>query len=126
MKRRLSQAEWWAEGRRLFGDNPDLWLFVCPSCGQIQSRLDWLAYGTPGAEADRRLAFDCIGIRALEVCPDPGTVDFMEPSRGTGCRYTAAGLFPISPVVVTMGAQHDPFERELFEWAHQPQPQEVR
>lgn len=117
-ERRITHQEWQARGRELFGDNVNLWLFICPSCGQVQNRLDWLAYGTAQPEADRRLGFDCIGIRAEEVCPGSGAVDFMERSAGAGCLYTSAGLFPISPVTIEMGTAEDPFDRPVFAFYH--------
>lgn len=32
-----SIEEWKAEGKRLFGDNPDSWQFRCPSCQRVQT-----------------------------------------------------------------------------------------
>lgn len=108
----LTLVEWQAEGIARFGPDVNRWVFVCPSCGQAQTRQDWLAYETHPAEADRRLAFDCIGIRAEEVCPGAGAVYFAEATRGAGCLYTAAGVFDISPVRIKFGAH----ERSMFEF----------
>jgi len=117
--RTITIDTWHEEGRNLFGVNVVKWRFKCPSCGFAQSAEDWRAYGTPPRGLDRQLAFDCIGIRILSVCPLADVVGFAEPHRGFGCVYTGAGLFRINPVSVVYGVSKDsgePGTRETFEW----------
>jgi len=122
-KRRMTLEEWQAEGRRRFGPDPTRWRFTCPSCGQDQDALDWRSYGCPTRAIDANLAFNCVGTQVRRVSPGEDVVDFMEPSRGHGCTYVGAGLWRISPVVITAGNPDDRFDRELFEFA---QPKEAR
>jgi hypothetical protein len=39
--KRMTLAEWQAEGVRRFGENRLNWFFVCPSCCHIASVQDW-------------------------------------------------------------------------------------
>jgi hypothetical protein len=118
-KRRVTIEEWHREARSLFGDDPNAWKFICPSCGFVQTRRDFLAYGVPERDVDRRLAFSCIGRTILDACPTADVVDFMDPHRGFGCNYAGGGLFRINPVEVV----YDPKQAEVhtvFEFAREP------
>jgi hypothetical protein len=112
-KRRVTIEEWHAEGRARFGDDVNNWRFVCPSCGFVQTRRDFLAYGVPERDVDRRLAFSCVGRSVLQTCADAAeVVDFAEPHKGYGCNYAGGGLFRINPVeVVYLDGIH-----EVFDW----------
>jgi len=112
-KRRVTIEEWHAEARARFGDDPNKWRFKCPSCGFVQTRLDFLAYGVPRHDVDRRLGFSCIGRSILQTCRDSSdVVEFMEANRGYGCNYAGGGLFRINPVeVVYLDGIH-----EVFDW----------
>lgn len=112
-KRRVTLDEWQAEGRRLFGDNVNAWRFKCPSCGFVQTRQDFLAYGVPVRDVDRRLGFSCIGRSINQTCRGVAVVvGFMEAHVGYGCDYAGGGLFRINPVeVVYQDGIH-----EVFEW----------
>lgn len=86
-----SAEEWRAEARRLFGDDPMQWRFVCPSCGHVASVADWKAAGA----SEREVAFSCVG-RHLEhrreIFEKPGP-----------CNYAGGGLLRLNPVSVLTG-----------------------
>lgn len=87
-----SQAEWIAEGKRLFGHDWMKWRFVCPGCGHIASVQDWKDAGA----GEGAVAFSCVG-RWLDHQRDWLT------GRGPGpCNYAGGGLFGINPVPIIM------------------------
>ena len=100
----LSLDEWQAQGTVLFGPDVDKWRFVCPSCGQVQTRQDWLDLGMNPRQVDQRLAFTCIG----RWSRSPDTVPAFEPSAGAGCMYVGDRGPNISPTVVVIST--DPLE----------------
>jgi hypothetical protein len=84
-----SIAEWQAEARRRFGDDPMNWRFVCPSCGHVASVGDWKAVGASEGE----VAFSCVGrhiASSKRMCEKPGP-----------CNYAGGGLIGLNPVVIT-------------------------
>ena len=84
-----TESEWYAEGRRRFGDDMKQWRFVCPCCGHIAKAGDWIDAG-----AERMAAFSCIGRVAGAKREAFGT--------GEGpCNYAGGGLFGLNPVKVT-------------------------
>lgn len=91
---RIPLADWRDEATNRFGPDPNDWRFVCPSCGHVQTRRDFLQLGMGAAQVDRYLAFSCVGRWHIgrDVVDDMGV-----PSRGYGCRYSGGGLFNISP-----------------------------
>lgn len=118
-RRRLTIEEWHREALALFGDDPNNWRFVCPSCGFVQTRRDFLAYGVPERDVDRRLGFSCVGRSVNQTCRDAAVVvDFMEPHKGYGCNYAGGGLFRINPVEVVYDPTQDP--HTVFEFAREP------
>lgn len=110
---RLTLKEWQAQGQTRFGLDVDDWKFMCPNCGHIQSRRDWLALGMEQAQADRYLGYSCIGrwLNPLEA------VEFGELSKGFGCRYTGNHNPNISPFQVIIGVGDEREERPTFGWA---------
>lgn len=42
MTKEVSQADWLAEGEKLFGTDPRKWKFKCPNCGHVQSMEDFI------------------------------------------------------------------------------------
>jgi len=90
----MSEADWVAEGKRLFGDDQLKWRFVCPICGNVQSPEEFRQYKDLGAQPDSAYT-NCIG-RYTE-----------NPRRAFGgsgkgpCDYAGYGLFKVSPVIVT-------------------------
>lgn len=106
---RLSLEEWQQQGRELFGPDVNDWKYVCPACGHVQTRQDWLDLGMNDRQVDERVGFSCIG-RWLNPL---GCATGFEPSTGTGCDY-AGGLVPnISPITIII-AEND--ERPTFGW----------
>jgi len=97
--RRLTFAEWSAEGERRFGADRRQWRFVCPSCGHVASVAEWMGAGAP----EGAVAFSCVG-RYLptcsEMCVRPGP-----------CNYAGGGLIGLNPWTVEDqdGKAHDLF-----------------
>lgn len=106
---RMSLQEWGELGTKLFGPNANDWKVVCPSCGLVQSRQDWLDLGMNGRLVDTLFAFSCIGRwkHPLEAVPA------FEPPNGKGCRYLGQGTPNISPITV----HWDGDERPTFAFA---------
>ena len=106
--RRLTHAEWLAEGTALFGPNVEDWRWVCPVCAHVTSLADWRAAGA----GDGAFAFSCVG----RWLPEAREAFARGPGgRGKGpCNYAGGGLFKLNPVIVTLpnGAPH-----QVFEWA---------
>jgi hypothetical protein len=103
----VTMAEWQQQGRTLFGPDVNDWRFVCPSCGYIQSRRDWMALGMNPRQVDMRLGYSCIG-RWLDPL---GCVDAFEMSEGTGCEYAGDQSPNISPltVIISPGEERPTF-----------------
>jgi len=89
---KMTHAKWVAEGRRLFGPNPDQWRFVCPSCGHVASVRDWKDVGADEGE----VAFSCVGRHM-----DAGDAAAFKKNGGP-CNYAGGGLFKLNPVEVVM------------------------
>ncbi len=109
---RVTVAEWNAKGRELFGDNVNQWSFVCPSCGHLQTRQDWLDVGLSPRQVDHRIGFTCIG-RWLDPIK---SVHAFEPSAGFGCRYVGNHEPNISPITLVI-SENPPEERPTFAYA---------
>jgi hypothetical protein len=93
-RRIIPIAEFAAEARKRFGDDPQHWKFVCPMCGTAQSAADLLATGkfTPGAgEANRVLGFSCIGRFTGQGDEGIAAVNAGKP-WDKGCNWTLGGL----------------------------------
>jgi len=101
-RRTVTNKEWLAEAECRFGPHPDLWRFVCPSCGHIASVGEWKDAGATEGE----IAFSCIG-RNL------GSMKELGAKKGP-CNYAGGGLFRLNPVTVVFFDGH---ERETFEFA---------
>ncbi len=102
MSRHLTEAEWNAEGKVLFGAEKMTWRFVCPVCKHVAAARDWQAAGAPAGA----IAFSCVGRwrpNAREA--------FSREGKGP-CNYAGGGLFKLNPVFVTAsdGAEHQLFE----------------
>lgn len=98
---RLTEAEWRAEGERLFGADQLAWRFKCPVCSHVAATRDWQSAGVPSSA----VAFSCVG-RWL-----PGSSDAFSGGSGP-CTYAGGGLFRLNPMVVTDidGNEHSLFE----------------
>jgi len=91
-------AEWRAEAAQLFGPDPLGWRFVCPACGHIASTQDYKDAGAPSSA----VGFSCVGRWTGAKRDAFGLNPKGLPTEGPGqCNYAGAGLFNISPVVVT-------------------------
>ena len=93
--RRISLAEWLAEGESQFGKDKRKWRFRCPNCGETQTAQDFIDAGI--AEPETKAFCSCIG-----------------HWRGMrGCNYTVLGLFQMHQTEV-FDAGRVAF---VFEWA---------
>lgn len=90
MIREMTEAEWTAEGHRLFGPDMMCWRFVCPVCKHVASVEDWQRVGASEGE----VAFSCIG-RHIE-----GSKEAFDVSGVGPCTYAGGGLFRLNPIIV--------------------------
>lgn len=78
---------------------------VCPMCGTVQSIRSLMAAGAKRDEAERKIAFSCIGRITGAGAFRPGQQD----RKGAGCDWTLGGLFKIHAIeVVTEDGVHHP------------------
>lgn len=101
-RRQITLREFIAEGEKRFGEDRRKWLFLCPSCGTVQSSEDFRSVGQSDKEINRNIAFSCIG-------------RFDETK---GCDWTLGGLLRIHTLEVLPPDGGDP--QPYFEFA-QPQ-----
>jgi len=84
----MPHAEWLAEGRRRFGDDPKSWQFRCPVCGNIQTMEDFERV----VAGPHSVYQECIGrhlpSRASDFAQTPAKDGTKSP-----CDYAAYGLF---------------------------------
>ena len=86
----MTQAEFVAECTRRFGPDPINWKVVCPKCGTIQCGLDFKEAGLTAEQANRYIAFSCIG----------------RYTTAKGCDWTLGGLLHIHKLEVVMNDGH--------------------
>lgn len=104
----ITHAEWMAEAKRRFGDDPMNWQFVCPSCGHVASVKDWKDAGAP----EGAVAFSCVG----RYTGDGKAAEDKAFKHGGGpCNYTGGGLFRLNPVGVVFEDGGEP--RQTFAFA---------
>lgn len=106
--RTITEAEWRAEGVRLFGDDVFRWRFVCPGCGGVQCAEDFREF-TNNANAAYR---ECLG----RYLPRALTRSWMndKPRPGVRCDYAAFGFLKITRTIVTANDITEPvFEFDL-------------
>ena len=51
---------WQMEGIALFGVDPNLWEFICPTCGTVQRPVDFLNIGMQQQMVDRLTGTACV------------------------------------------------------------------
>lgn len=93
----MTQEEWFAEGKKRFGDDMMKWKFVCPACKHVAAVEDWKKAGAP----ENTVAFSCVG-RWI----GGGDMGTTKP-----CNYAGGGLFRLNPAEVIMpnGSKHQAF-----------------
>ena len=74
--------EWKTLGERLFGADRDEWMFVCPSCGNVQTPAEMKALGENG-----RMALCCC------IGRYDGHIEVPICSGQSPCNYAGYGLF---------------------------------
>lgn len=81
---KMTKAEWVAEGKKRFGEDPMKWKVRCPMCGHVAMVGDFKAVGAEGPDC----AFvECIGRYTGKGSPKEGD--------SSGCNWAAYGLFGI-------------------------------
>jgi len=104
--KKVPKDEWLAEAKKRFGDDPLNWKFVCPSCGHIQSCVDFRPYKDKGADPNDAY-FSCIG-------RFDGHMKTSMLSGESPCNYTLGGLFVLATTVVVL---EDGRQLPVFEFA---------
>lgn len=102
--KRMSHADWLAEGERRFGKDMMKWKFVCPSCGHIASVEAYQAAGAP----EGAVAYSCVGRWDGHM-----EQDAFITKKGP-CNYAGGGLIGLNPVTIMMP---DGKERNVFDFA---------
>lgn len=87
---KLTQAEWEADGTRLFGEDKERWRFRCPRCSHTASIADARATMLALKGSGWNPSAECVG----RYLPD------------RGCDWAAYGLLR-GPVIVTMPDGHE-------------------
>lgn len=87
-KTRWTQAEFMAEAKARFGDDPLKWAFSCPRCKDVATPQD---FKDAGADPNM-IGQECIG-RSLGALKGPPTKDGGESIAKRGCDWAAYGLF---------------------------------
>lgn len=113
--RTLSLDEWQQEAIDRFGEDSNRWSFMCPSCGQDQTREDFANLGENPRRVDQVLGFSCIGMWLYKRHFDK-VVDYAEYTKGYGCTYSGRGFPNISPVSVVLPNGQ---ARPTFEWSNE-------
>lgn len=109
----LSNAEWRAEGTRLFGEDIMQWRFRCVSCWNVATPADFEALGAVG----RRAAHECIGRVHLEL---GGLPNVRIDGNSKPCNWTANGLFRLSALIEVEGVKGAPTLAFPFATDEQP------
>ena len=73
---------WQLEAEVLFGPNRNLWRFVCPGCGRVQCRGDFLDLTVFPENADQIAGFSCIDRWQTQACMQVGGPVHLEISPG--------------------------------------------
>ena len=93
-------AEWLSEGKRRFGEDPKLWQFRCPVCGNVQTMEDFKQVGAEPQSAYQ----ECIGRhlqnRASNLAGTPS-----KDGKTAPCDFAAYGLFQFGWKVVSEGGK---------------------
>jgi len=98
----MTEAEWRAEGARLFGDDMMKWRFRCPICGHVAAVDDFRKYKDKGANPSAATQ-ECIGryypknkcVKAFGEDDEKPNPKIKQP-----CDYAGWGLLRVSPVEV--------------------------
>src|SRR5689334_5371028 len=87
----MTYNQWQAEGICRFGINPFDWKFVCPSCGNVQSALDFRTYRNNDATPNS----------ANQVCLGryTGAGGAFDAQKHKPCNYALNGLIHLDPHV---------------------------
>lgn len=114
--KRLSQDEWLAKGKELFGDDPRQWKFRCACCGHVQTMGDFIELQKLGLwhrDIDIQKAYhSCIG-RYDPRIPHKA-LGKLDGQGKSPCDYTLGGLICLAKTVVVDG---DGKEHKVFEFA---------
>lgn len=111
-KKALTRDEWFALGKKLYGDNVEDWRVRCPMCSHIATVKDFKEAGADGPDS----AFvECLGRYTGKSSPVKGD--------SSGCNWAAYGLFgiPNDKAYIVMFPDGD--KSEVFPFADDPEVQ---
>ena len=112
-----TQKEWQAELLNRFGDDPMDWAFICPTCKDVATGLDFrkaLQERGDSRTASQLLGQMCIG-RVLGALQHDSAKNW----KGRGCDWCSYGLFQGPDYVIVVG---DDTSREVPVFAFAPKP----
>ncbi|GAB1376849.1 hypothetical protein MASR1M48_17010 [Lactococcus petauri] len=89
---KMTLKEMITQGKNLFGEDRDKWVFVCPICKKEQTNEDFKSKGTDGLETGL-LGFSCIGRLAEDPYRGFGSG---KGDKSQGCDYSSGGFFVIN------------------------------
>lgn len=97
---RWTQAELIEEATRRFGDEPKLWKFQCPNCGDCACAQDFKDAGVSAERVADVIGQECIGRHLGALSGAKPTTDSGRSLTPRGCDWCAYGLFRGPWVVV--------------------------
>lgn len=97
---KISQAEWEAKGKELFGEDKRNWRFVCPKCKDVKSFNDVKEKYPESRGCGWQPGRECIGRYIEEI----------------DCDWAAYGLFRGPLIIVVNGGGEVPY----FDFAGNP------
>jgi len=100
----MTEAEWNAEGERLFGPDRFKWRFVCPQCGNVASVEDFRAFKEFGATTESATK-ECIGRYFPKTERGGWSSEHCNPDIKKPCDYAGYGLIGLSPVRIERGGE---------------------
>jgi hypothetical protein len=92
---KLTQQEWEAEGRKLFGSDKRKWKFICPNCGHVQSS-ESIRKAIENGTLDSKRNFLKGDIPPVAYCE----------CTASDCTYVGYGLIP-APITVIINPEED-------------------
>jgi hypothetical protein len=104
--RQINVTDYFREGEKLFGTDRAKWQFICPNCGNVQTKEDFIRNNIP--EPETKVHFSCIG-RWLEKAK--GTIFNKEKP----CNYTAGGLFKLDGLLIVFEEEKG-YEKMIFDF----------
>jgi hypothetical protein len=100
MRIEISEKDWAAIGRKLYGDDRRDWKFKCPVCGNVATARD---YEMAGA-SEGTVGFSCLGRWTGATSSFNGSAP---------CNYAGGGLIRLNPIFILTESGH---KHNLFDF----------